>query len=111
MQVAKPKVLCLHGKGQCGEIFSQRLEKLTKRLEPVADFTFVDAPFQLALENGQMVPMRTWWQGSAPSDDELDACCDTIRSVHGNGCFDGIIGFSQGGVYRRPAISCISLDF
>ena len=30
----KIQVLCLHGKRQNGEIFSQRLEKLTRRLAP-----------------------------------------------------------------------------
>ena len=44
------QVLCLHGKRQDGEIFSQRLDKLTRKLAPVAEFTFVDAPFELALE-------------------------------------------------------------
>ena len=61
--MAKAQVLCLHGKRQDGEIFSQRLERLTRRLAPVADFTFVDAPFLLELEEGQSVPMRAWWRG------------------------------------------------
>ena len=46
---AEAQVLCLHGKRQDGEIFSQRLEKLTRRLAPVA------APFLLELDQGQTV--------------------------------------------------------
>ena len=92
---AEAQVLCLHGKRQDGEIFSQRLEKLTRRLAPVADFTFVDAPFLLELDQGQTVPMREWWRGQAASDDDLGAACAAIREAHG-GPFDGIIGFSQG---------------
>ena len=93
--MAKAQVLCLHGKRQDGEIFSQRLERLTRRLAPVADFTFVDAPFLLELEEGQSVPMRAWWRGDAASDDELAAACRAIREAH-VGPVDGIIGFSQG---------------
>ncbi len=91
----KVQVLCLHGKRQDGEIFSQRLERLTRRLAPVAEFTFVDAPFVLELEEGQSVPMRAWWRGDAASDSELEAACRAIREAHA-GPVDGVIGFSQG---------------
>jgi ribosome-binding ATPase YchF (GTP1/OBG family)/predicted esterase len=91
----KLKVLCLHGKRQDGEIFSQRLAKLTRRLEPMAEFIFVDAPFELELEEGQTVPMRSWWRGDEPTQEDLDAACAAIRGSYA-GVFDGIIGFSQG---------------
>ena len=64
----------------------------------MVDFTFVDAPFELEIEEGQTVPMRSWWRGSgldAPSQGDLDAICSTINAK--GGVFDGIIGFSQGG--------------
>jgi hypothetical protein len=64
----------------------------------VVDFTFVDAPFELEIEEGQTVPMRSWWRGSgldAPSQEDLDAIFSTINAK--GGVFDGIIGFSQGG--------------
>jgi hypothetical protein len=66
------RVLCLHGKRQDGEIFSQRLEKLARRLEPVAEFTFVDAPFELELEEVEIVlhstmPNHCSWRPPPPA--------------------------------------------
>lgn len=100
--VDKLQILCLHGKRQDAEIFSQRLHKLTRRLQPIADFTFVDAPFVLDLEEGQTVPMRTWWTSEGtehPSDEDLAAACDAIRRAPSPPCFDIILGFSQGGAF------------
>ena len=96
----KLRILCLHGHRQDAEIFSQRLEKLTRRLEPWAEFTFVDAPFELPLEDGQSVAMRSWLsdegcRDSVP-DEDLAAACAAIRSAGGDH-YDGMVGFSQGG--------------
>eukprot|EP00954_Amorphochlora_amoebiformis_P013225 1038396-Amorphochlora_amoeboformis.AAC.1 len=47
------KILCLHGMHQCGEIFSQRIGALRKKLRKFAEFAFVDAPYEMALEEEQ----------------------------------------------------------
>ena len=96
----KLRILCLHGHRQDAEIFSQRIEKLTRRLKPWAEFTFVDAPFELPLEDGQSVAMRSWLSDEGcrdgVPDDDLAAACAAIRSAGGN-YYDGMVGFSQGG--------------
>ena len=48
------RVLCLHGKGQCAEIFSQRVGALRKKARRVAQFEFVDAPFEEKLREGRL---------------------------------------------------------
>jgi len=43
-------ILCLHGDRQTGEIFRGRLVHLMKRLRTVVRFHFIDAPFELPIE-------------------------------------------------------------
>lgn len=43
-------------------ITNNPLQVLCKKLSDLADFVFIDAPFELPLEDGQEVPMRTWWR-------------------------------------------------
>ena len=42
--------------------FSQRVGALRKKAQRVAQFEFVDAPFEEKLREGQTVAMRTWWR-------------------------------------------------
>ncbi|KAF8071272.1 GTP-binding protein [Scenedesmus sp. PABB004] len=58
----KLQLLCMHGSRQDGEVFSQRLRTLAKKLRAIADLHFVSAPHTLPLVEGQAVPMRAWWR-------------------------------------------------
>ncbi|GLI71345.1 hypothetical protein VaNZ11_016507, partial [Volvox africanus] len=63
-EVIKPckRIMCLHGRRQDGELFSQRLRILSKKLSGVAELHFVSAPHELPLAEGQTVSMRAWWR-------------------------------------------------
>eukprot|EP00878_Enallax_costatus_P029945 GHUV01032518.1.p1 GENE.GHUV01032518.1~~GHUV01032518.1.p1 ORF type:complete len:180 (+),score=59.39 GHUV01032518.1:224-763(+) len=61
-QQRKLQILCLHGSRQDGEVLSQRLKTLRKKLNSIADLHFVSAPYTLPLQEGQTVPMRAWWR-------------------------------------------------
>ena len=95
------RVLCLHGKGQCAEIFSQRVGALRKKARRVAQFEFVDAPFEEKLREGQTVAMRTWWRSkeNLSSDWRVSrAAVARLWAERANAGkpFDGILGFSMG---------------
>ncbi|GIM17086.1 hypothetical protein Vretimale_19624, partial [Volvox reticuliferus] len=64
LDVIKPykRIMCLHGSRQDGELFSQRLKILSKKLSGVAELHFVSAPHELPLAEGQTVAMRAWWR-------------------------------------------------
>ncbi|KAG2422688.1 hypothetical protein HXX76_015852 [Chlamydomonas incerta] len=80
----RARVLCLHGSRQDGELFSQRIKTLSRKLAGVADLHFVSSPHELPLSEGQSVPMRSWWrhwnlhthdqdQGDEPAQDSEDS--------------------------------------
>mmetsp|Transcript_9070 Transcript_9070/g.13604 ORF Transcript_9070/g.13604 Transcript_9070/m.13604 type:complete len:880 (+) Transcript_9070:2-2641(+) len=109
MEAATWKVLCLHGKHQCAEIFSQRLANLEKKSKGLKiQLFYIDAPFFLPLQEGQEVAMRCWYRSSLkdmskidnPSLDmkrDFDICLEQIlKKEKDDGPFDGLLGFSQG---------------
>eukprot|EP00198_Chlamydomonas_reinhardtii_P003635 XP_001692971.1 predicted protein [Chlamydomonas reinhardtii] len=58
----RARILCLHGSRQDGELFSQRLKILARKLAGIADLHFVSSPHELPLSPGQSVAMRSWWR-------------------------------------------------
>lgn len=100
---SKPiKILCLHGKGGCSELFSRKLLPLSKRLEllesPVV-FSFLDAPYVL---HGNETS-RAWWllpEGIRSFDAEsYDGSEESIRIIENcvqEECVDILLGHSQG---------------
>jgi hypothetical protein len=48
-------------------------QTLVKKLGDKAEFTFIDAPLELPLEDGQEVAMRSWWHSAHSSGDVKDA--------------------------------------
>eukprot|EP00466_Bigelowiella_natans_P005101 jgi/Bigna1/132034/aug1.16_g6742 len=91
------RVLCLHGMHQCGEIFSQRLGALRKKAGRLKlQLHFVDAPFELPLEEGQQVAMRCWYRKGQEEKDWKTTLKFISQEDRKHGPFDGIIGFSQG---------------
>eukprot|EP00947_MAST-08B_sp_MAST-8B-sp1_P003042 g3042.t1 len=104
-------LLALHGNKQCGEIFSQRIAGFVKRCSkqrtPRYSLTFADGGHDLALEDGQSVPMKTWWPTTDDADDDdgeagWHSSLEQLVASHGDGrgggpkLFHGIVGFSQG---------------
>ena len=57
----KLKILCLHGKQQLATVFEDQTAKMQKKLKNVATFTFVDAPFELTLKDGDDLRTRSWF--------------------------------------------------
>ncbi|GFR42958.1 hypothetical protein Agub_g3955, partial [Astrephomene gubernaculifera] len=81
----RARILCLHGSRQDGELFSQRLRNLTRKLAGVADLHFASAPHELPLSEGQSVAMRTWWRHwNLPQQDPtvLDPDSDGMSAAH-----------------------------
>jgi hypothetical protein len=48
-------------------------QTLVKKLGDKAEFTFIEAPLELPLEDGQEVAMRSWWHSAHSSGDVKDA--------------------------------------
>ena len=91
-----PSVLCLHGSHQDGEIFSQRIKQLISRLKGKINFRFLSAEIEMELQEGEEVPMRTWWSEGGDKTQIHRA----INIVHDEWTsfpnYIGLIGFSQG---------------
>jgi len=110
--VRRPKVLCLHGSRQDGQIFQQRIAKLVKRLQCIAELYFVESPHTLPLDEGKQVAMRAWWRWDAREEASEDSSTPTaVYSVakdweasvavlknawRRDGPFVGVLGFSNG---------------
>lgn len=63
------RILCLHGRRQSAEIFSQRLQRLSKRLQQLQrssgleiTLVFSEAPHLMASRGDDSVTMPTWWR-------------------------------------------------
>jgi ribosome-binding ATPase len=100
-------VLCLHGNRQTAVVFENRLKKLISALQSYQDsdsgksvsvhFDFCDAPYELELQVGDAVPLRTWRRDS----ESWDRALETVEKVWNAGTsagkpFHGLFGFSQG---------------
>jgi hypothetical protein len=57
---SKLQVLCLHGHQQNGEIFKSRLQRLAAKLLSSCQMTWLNAPHELPLKEGQSVAMCAW---------------------------------------------------
>ena len=90
------EILCLHGKFQCGEVFSQKMRALLKKMKKEfgenVRFTFLDGPFELPLRPGETVKMRSWNEGK----DNWQSAMKVVSKSFEKTRFDGIIAFSQG---------------
>jgi hypothetical protein len=81
------RVICVHGKRQDAEIFSQRVGWLEKKLGPGFYLVWAEAPFVLPQEPGQQVPMRSWVS-------EVNSCVPYIFAD-----VEALIAVSLGGTY------------
>ncbi|KAI3961782.1 hypothetical protein MKW92_037629 [Papaver armeniacum] len=101
-----PRVLCLHGFRTSGEILKKQL--LTKWPESAVkklDLVFVDAPFPCTgksdVEGFFDPPYYEWYQFDKETTEyrNFDECLEYVEDVMmKQGPFDGLLGFSQGGI-------------
>ncbi|KAE9453055.1 hypothetical protein C3L33_15041, partial [Rhododendron williamsianum] len=101
----KPKLLCLHGFRTSSKILQKQLEKWPESVLERLDLDFIDAPFP-ALGKSEVEdlfdpPYYEWFQYSEDymeyyNFEETIAYIEDYMIKHGP--FDGILGFSQGGV-------------
>ena len=108
----KARVLCLHGYSQNGQFFRIKTGSLRKACKSVAEFVYIDAPFDatadflgdidaIAGDRGQPL---SWWQwedkSSRPALSKtylgMDETLSKIQKcIDEEGPFDGVLGFSQ----------------
>ena len=97
----KYKILALHGYEQTASILRTRIGGLPRKIKS-ATFHFLDGPIELELREGQTESLRSWWHRKAPYEIEEASLQETlklvIRTWEEYGPFDGILGFSMGGV-------------
>eukprot|EP01060_Flectonema_neradi_P011634 TRINITY_DN18682_c0_g1_i2.p1 TRINITY_DN18682_c0_g1~~TRINITY_DN18682_c0_g1_i2.p1 ORF type:complete len:794 (+),score=148.22 TRINITY_DN18682_c0_g1_i2:73-2454(+) len=91
-----PSILCLHGSHQDGEIFSQRCKQLVLKMKDRINFRFISADIEMELQDGEEVPMRTWWSEKG-NPTEIQHAIDLVSSEWNSfPHYIGLIGFSQG---------------
>ncbi|KAF4045027.1 Serine hydrolase (FSH1) [Phytophthora infestans] len=108
------RVLCLHGFGQDALKFRNRISSLRRALKSSFDFVFPEAPFLVTsfpnstpeeqAKIAEAEPTYKWWDFEIDEEsgkhtygrvDEADYLAEFVRK---EGPFDGIFGFSQGGM-------------
>ena len=96
-----PRILCLHGGGTSGIIFSMQTRKLQHALRQHFRFVFVDGPFETIPGPGVMPffegcgPFWRWVKTVGRNDIEVRQVLRKILQEEG-GPFVGVLGFSQG---------------
>ncbi|KAI8566385.1 hypothetical protein RHMOL_Rhmol02G0036600 [Rhododendron molle] len=101
----KPKLLCLHGYRTSSEILQKQLQKWPESLLGRLDLDFIDAPFPALgksdVEDLFDPPYYEWFQYNEEyteyyNFEETIAYIEDYMIKHGP--FDGLLGFSQGGI-------------
>ncbi|KAI3833500.1 hypothetical protein MKW98_024499 [Papaver atlanticum] len=101
-----PRVLCLHGFRTSGEILKkQMLPKWPESVVKKLDLVFVDAPFPCTgksdVEGFYDPPYYEWYQFDKETTEyrNFDECLEYVEDIMiKQGPFDGLLGFSQGGI-------------
>ena len=89
------RILCLHGQRQTGQLFRDRISRLAAQLVKLqlAELNFVDGPIELPTDDGS-ASLRGWYGDEA----ELTAPLEALQSHWASGQYDGVLGFSAGGL-------------
>ncbi|KAJ2301054.1 Ovarian cancer-associated protein 2 [Coemansia sp. RSA 2706] len=96
------RVLCLHGYTQNAQKFRDRTGPFRRSLKRALELVYVTAPHQAtdfqplepAADDG---PSAAWWNRSGRPWAEIKQSVRFLRqTMHEQGPFDGILGFSQG---------------
>ncbi len=98
----KLKVLMLHGYRQNEKLFKDRTGSLRKILRNYVDFVYCEAPHVLQA-SGLDANERGWWLRDAETPVDFEAhFANTLSFLNevfeAKGPFDGVFGFSQGGI-------------
>uniref|UniRef100_A0A0G4G556 Serine hydrolase domain-containing protein n=1 Tax=Chromera velia CCMP2878 TaxID=1169474 RepID=A0A0G4G556_9ALVE len=111
----KLRVVCLHGKWQNAESFRKKLGSFRKNLKSLVDFEFVNAPFLIreetagdktAADGEEGEDGYEWFQKKKDPESagvvHYEGATEAVKAVRDfiadKGPFDGILGFSQGGL-------------
>jgi predicted esterase len=97
------KILALHGYRQNAQIFYKQTAVLRKELKKVAELVYLDGPMILPSDaeqeqEAEQEMKRGWWAG-LNKDGQLNGLEESLSLISSLiKDFDGIIGFSQGGI-------------
>ncbi|KAI8536284.1 hypothetical protein RHMOL_Rhmol10G0245400 [Rhododendron molle] len=101
----KPRFLCLHGFRTSSEILRKQLQRWPETVLEKFDLVFIDAPYKA--QGRSMVqgfydpPYFEWFQFTEDYSEvyNFEECLDYIEDfMIKHGPFDGLMGFSQGGI-------------
>ncbi|XWS44998.1 hypothetical protein CRYUN_Cryun15aG0098000 [Craigia yunnanensis] len=103
MRRRKPRILCLHGFRTSGEILKKMMGKWPDTVLENFDFDFPDAPFPARgksdIEGLYDPPYYEWYQVNEVECFNFEECIAYIEDyMVKHGPFDGLLGFSQGGM-------------
>lgn len=101
----KLRVLCLHGFRTSAAIFEKQILRWSPSILELLDLTFLDGPYtargKSEVEGIFPGPYFEWYQFNKDFSEltNLEECKDYITNyMREHGPFDGLMGFSQGGV-------------
>ncbi|XVF59054.1 hypothetical protein PTKIN_Ptkin07bG0243800 [Pterospermum kingtungense] len=103
MRRKKPRILCLHGFRISGEILKKMIGKWPDFVLQMFDFDFPDAPFPATgksdVEGHYDPPYYEWFQVDEVECSNFEECVAYLEDyMIEHGPFDGLLGFSQGGM-------------
>jgi predicted esterase len=102
----KPRLLCLHGKYQSGATFSNKIAGARRKLARVYDLHFLDGPIRLNQDREDEEPAFAWWHKDEHGvHSRVEEGMDYVLQHMQQHSYDGIVGFSQGGVLAT-ALCC-----
>ncbi|KAF7130781.1 hypothetical protein RHSIM_Rhsim10G0165600 [Rhododendron simsii] len=101
----KPRFLCLHGFRTSSEILQKQLQRWPEAVLEKFDLVFIDAPYKAQgrsmVEGFYDPPYYEWFQFTEDYSEvyNFEECVDYIEDfMVKHGPFDGLMGFSQGGI-------------
>ena len=100
--MASYKLLCLHGSEQNAEVFRTKIGRFPHKAQRAnIQITYLNAPHIVPLRPGDEVPLRTWYlreEGGKIRKETIEESLSFLEKAWKDGNFDGILGFSQGGI-------------
>ena len=112
----KLRVLALHGYGQSSASFRKKSGSLRKQVKSVAEFHFIDAllkaPPRADAQNKDVDADGGlgWWRWDAHEKKVSgwrESLAQVRETIHNEGPFDGILGFSQGASLTALALASL----
>ncbi|OQE34917.1 hypothetical protein PENCOP_c015G08415 [Penicillium coprophilum] len=95
------RFLCLHSRGTCSKIFQMQTARICEVLDD-HEFVFVDGSVPTEPSDGADVVTDEFYGYIPDTITEVSQCRDLLAGlvnfVESNGPFDGVMGFSEGGI-------------